>query len=96
MVQSRSDLSREDIRRGLAELIGQRKVCVDEEPSFVQPASTGSRSTWRSMASYDGPIPAAIVSVRSTAEVAKGPFLRKRPRVNVVPRTGDHCHRRWP
>ena len=31
MVQSRSDLSREAIRQGLAEIVGQSQVCVDEE-----------------------------------------------------------------
>ena len=31
MMQSRSDLSREDIRRGLIELVGQGQVNVDED-----------------------------------------------------------------
>jgi len=31
MVQSRSDLSREAIQQGLAELVGQGQVCVDAE-----------------------------------------------------------------
>ncbi len=31
MVQSVSDLNREEIRRALTELVGQDQVCVDED-----------------------------------------------------------------
>ena len=87
MVQSRSDLAREDIRRGLAELIGQRKVCVDEE--VLRASSVDRFKKYMAVNGiFDGPIPAAVVSVGSTAEVAKVLSFANDHGINVVPRTG--------
>lgn len=87
MVKSRSDLNREDIRRRLVELVGQGQVCVEEDS--LRAASVDRFKKYMAVNGiYDGPIPAAIVFVRSTAEVATLLSFANEHRVNVVPRTG--------
>jgi len=87
MVQSLSDLNREDIRRGLAELLGAGKVCVDED--LLRASSVDRFKKYMAVNGvYDGPIPAAVVSVGSTAEVAKVLSFANEHRINVIPRTG--------
>ena len=94
MVQSTSDLSREEIRRAL---VGSsaRTRCTWTRSCSRPRASIGSRSTWRSTASYDGPIPAAVVAVTSTEEVCQGALVRERaPDQRRAPHRG-HLDRRW-
>jgi len=88
MVQSHSDLSREEIRRGLAELVGQSQVWVDE--NLLRASSVDRFKKYTAVNGiYDGPIPAAVVSVGSTAEVAKVLRFANEHLINVVPRTGS-------
>jgi len=88
MVQSNSDLSREDIRRGLAELVGENQVSVDED--LLRASSVDRFKKYTAVNDiYDGPIPAAVVSVCSTVEVAKVLRFANEHRINVVPRTGS-------
>ena len=87
MVQSRSDLSREAIQQGLAELVGQGQVCVDAEK--LKSSSVDRFKKYTAVHGiYEGPIPAAVVSVRSADEAAKVLRFANDHRINVVPRTG--------
>jgi alkyldihydroxyacetonephosphate synthase len=87
MPRSRSDLSREDIRRELAGLVGPGRVHTDE--GALRAASVDRFKKYMAVHGiYEGPIPAAIVMVTSTEEVAKVLSFAHEHRVNVVPRTG--------
>lgn len=87
MVQSRSDLSREAIRRGLAELVGPDQVCVDED--LLRASSVDRFKKYQAVNKiFAGPIPAAIVSVTSSEQVASVLRFANDHRINVVPRTG--------
>ncbi len=87
MVQSRSDLSREAIRRGLAELVGPDQVCVDED--LLRASSVDRFKKYQAVNRiFAGPIPAAIVSVTSSEQVASVLRFANDHRINVVPRTG--------
>jgi len=87
MVTSLSDLTREQIRRQLVALIGPNQVCVDEEQLRIASVDRFKKYTAVNDI-YDGPIPAAIVSVTSAAEVATLLSFANDHRINVVPRTG--------
>ena len=87
MVQSLSDLSREDIRRGLAELVGEGQVNLDED--VLRASSVDRFKKYQAVNGiFQGPIPAAVVAARSTADVAKVLRFAHEHRINVVPRTG--------
>jgi len=87
MVQSRSDLNREAIRRDLTELVGKGQVCVDEEK--LKASSVDRFKKYQAVHGiFTGPIPAAVVSVTSTEEVAKVLRFANEHLINVVPRTG--------
>jgi alkyldihydroxyacetonephosphate synthase len=87
MVQSRSDLNREAIRRSLTELVGEGQVCVDEEK--LKASSVDRFKKYQAVNGiFTGPIPAAVVSVTSTEEVAKVLRFANEHLINVVPRTG--------
>jgi alkyldihydroxyacetonephosphate synthase len=87
MVKSASDLSREEIRRALAELVADGQVCVDEE--LLRAASVDRFKKYMAVNGiFNGPIPAAIVSATSAAEVALILSFANDHRINVVPRTG--------
>jgi len=87
MVQSVSDLNREEIRRALAELVGQGQVCVDED--LLRAASVDRFKKYMAVNGiFIGPIPTAVVSARSAAEVAKVLRFANDHKINVVPRTG--------
>ncbi|MGA2529482.1 MAG: FAD-binding oxidoreductase [Acidimicrobiales bacterium] len=87
MVQSRSDLSREEIRRGLIELVGESQVCIDEQ--VLKTSSVDRFKKYQAVNGiFAGPIPAAVVSARSSEEVAKILRFANDHLVNIVPRTG--------
>jgi alkyldihydroxyacetonephosphate synthase len=87
MVQSASDLSRDEIRRGLAALVGEAQVCTDE--ALLRASSVDRFKKYPAINGiFEGPIPAAVVSVRSADEVAKLLRFANEHRINVVPRTG--------
>ena len=87
MVKSASDLSREEIRRELVNLVGQGQVCVDQDQ--LRAASVDRFKKYMAVNGiYNGPLPAAIVSVTSATEVAKVLRFANDHLVNVVPRTG--------
>ena len=87
MVQSRSDLNREAIRRGLTELVGEDQVCVDEDK--LKASSVDRFKKYQAINGiFTGPIPAAVVSVTSTEEVVKVLRFANEHLINVVPRTG--------
>ncbi len=87
MVQSRSDLTREAIRRGLTELVGEGQVCVDEEK--LKASSVDRFKKYQAVNGiFTGPVPAAIVSVTSTEEVVRVLRFANEHLINVVPRTG--------
>jgi len=87
MLRSLADLSREDIRRELAMLVGPGRVSTDDDA--LRAASVDRFKKYMAVHGiYDGPIPAAIVMVQSTEEVAKVLAFAHAHRVNVVPRTG--------
>ncbi|HTW97306.1 MAG TPA: FAD-binding oxidoreductase [Acidimicrobiales bacterium] len=87
MVRTRSDLSREEIRVGLRGLVGASKVCIDDEQLRVASVDR-FKKYMAANGIYDGPIPAAIVLVSSTAEVAAVLRFANEHTINVVPRTG--------
>lgn len=87
MLRSRSDLSREAVRQGLAELVGQSQVCVDEEK--LRASSVDRFKKYPAVNGiFEGPIPAAVVTVTSSQEVAKVLRFANEHLINVVPRTG--------
>jgi len=72
----------------LAELVGQSQVWVDE--NLLRASSVDRFKKYTAVNGiYDGPIPAAVVSVGSTAEVAKVLRFANEHLINVVPRTGS-------
>ena len=88
MVQSRSELSREEIRQGLAELVGESQVCVDED--VLQASSVDRFKKYQ-----------AVNGIFVGSHPGRGRVGRARPtkwqtvlrfanehRINVVPRTG--------
>jgi alkyldihydroxyacetonephosphate synthase len=87
MMQSRSDLSREDIRRGLIELVGPGQVNVEED--VLRASSVDRFKKYQAVNGiFAGPIPAAVVAATSTEEVSKVLRFANEHRINVVPRTG--------
>jgi alkyldihydroxyacetonephosphate synthase len=71
----------------LAELVGQGQVCVDAEK--LKSSSVDRFKKYTAVHGiYEGPIPAAVVSVRSADEAAKVLRFANDHRINVVPRTG--------
>lgn len=87
MVTSRSDLTREQIREGVIALVGPANVDLDEER--LREASVDRFKKYTTVNGiFDGPIPAAIVAVHSTQEVASVLRYANEHLINVVPRTG--------
>jgi alkyldihydroxyacetonephosphate synthase len=87
MVRSRSDLSRDEIRQGLVDLLGESQVCLDE--AVLKASSVDRFKKYQAVNGiFSGPIPAAVASATSTAEVAKVLRFANEHTVNVVPRTG--------
>ena len=86
-MRSHSTLNRDNIRRELISLVGTAQVSIDEDA--LRAASVDRFKKYMSANGiFTGPIPAAIVSVRSTEEVAKVLSFANDHRINVVPRTG--------
>ena len=95
MVKSASDLSRDEIRKGLVDLLGESQVCVDE--AVLATSSVDRFKKYQAVNGiFLGPIPAAVVAARSTAEVADVLRFANEHRINVVARTGVTSTRRWP
>lgn len=87
MVKSASDLSRDEIRKGLVDLLGESQVCVDE--AVLATSSVDRFKKYQAVNGiFLGPIPAAVVAARSTAEVADVLRFANEHRINVVARTG--------
>ena len=87
MVESRSDLSRDALRRELVALLGKAAVCTEE--GLLRAASVDRFKKYPAVNGiFAGPIPAAIVSVASASEVAAVLRFANDHLVNVVPRTG--------
>jgi FAD/FMN-containing dehydrogenase len=87
MVASRSDLTRDEIVDALRALIGAEQVETDEQE--LREASVDRFKKYTAVHGiYDGPLPAAIVYARSTADVAAILAFAHEHLVNVVPRTG--------
>jgi alkyldihydroxyacetonephosphate synthase len=87
MVQSLSDLSRDEIRKGLTQLLSDTQVRVDEE--LLRASSVDRFKKYQAVNGlFAGPIPAAVVEVTSAGEVAKVLRFANEHRINVVPRTG--------
>ena len=87
MVTSRSDLTREQIREGVIALVGSANVDLDEER--LREASVDRFKKYTAVNGiFDGPIPAAIVAVHSTQDVASVLRYANEHLINVVPRTG--------
>lgn len=87
MVASRSTLSRSEIVSGLTDLLGAAQIDTDEQN--LREASVDRFKKYTAVHNiFDGPIPAAIVYARSTADVAAVLAFAQQNLVNVVPRTG--------
>ncbi len=80
-------LSRQEIVSKLIDLVGRDQVVTDE--TILQESSV---DRFRRFEAFHGifqlPVPAAVIQVRSTAEVAKVLEFANVNKVNVVPRTG--------
>jgi alkyldihydroxyacetonephosphate synthase len=88
MAPSRSPLNRRSIVEAMTELLGPGAVETGEEQRKA--ASVDRFKKYTSIHGiYDGPIPAAIVYPRSTADVAAVLRFVEENLVNVVPRTGQ-------
>jgi alkyldihydroxyacetonephosphate synthase len=86
-MRSRSDLSRDEIPRRLADLVGSERVLTDE--SLLKRASVDRFKKYTAAQDiYDGPVPVAIVLPRSSVEVAKVLRFANDHLINVVARTG--------
>ncbi len=87
MPASRSTLDRDAIVTAVTELLSPEQVDTDHE--HLQAGSVDRfRKLTAARGRFDGPLPAAIVYPRSTAEVAALLAFAERERVAVVPRTG--------
>ncbi len=86
-IGSRSDLSREEIRRRLVELAGEAQVVLDED-ELLRSSVDRFKKYQAVNGIYSAPPPAAIVRAASTADVAAVLAFCDEHRVNVVPRTG--------
>jgi len=87
MAPSRSPLNRRSIVEAMTELLGPHAVETGDEQ--LKAASVDRFKKYTAVHGiYDGPIPAAIVSPSSTAEVAAILRFAAENLVNVVPRTG--------
>ena len=87
MVTSRSDLTRSDIVTALRGLVGEAQVDTDAQQ--LREASVDRFKKYTAVHDiYEGPIPAAIVYVQSTEDVAQVLEFANEHRINVVPRTG--------
>jgi alkyldihydroxyacetonephosphate synthase len=87
MAPSRSPLNRRSIVEAMTELLGPDAVETGDEQ--LKAASVDRFKKYTAVHGiYDGPIPAAIVYPRSTAEVAAVLRFAEENLVTVVPRTG--------
>ena len=87
MTKSASDLSDDEIRQHLVRLVGRDKVCSDVD--HLRAASVDRFKKYMAVNGiFEGPLPAAIVSVTSAQEVAKVLAFANENLINVVPRTG--------
>ena len=87
MVASRSTLGRNDIVDRLRGLVRAEDVCTDEQE--LREASVDRFRKYTAVHGiFDGPLPVAIVSPRSTDEVARVLRFASDHLVNVVARTG--------
>jgi alkyldihydroxyacetonephosphate synthase len=86
-LKSRSDLRRGEVRDALTALLGESRLCTDEDR--LRAASVDRFKKYMAVNGiFPGPLPAAIVSVSSTEEVAAVLRFANEHHVNVVPRTG--------
>jgi alkyldihydroxyacetonephosphate synthase len=80
-------LTRQHILEGLRKIVGEEQVVVDEK--VLQESSV---DRFRRFEAYHGvfrmPLPAAVVNVSTTEEVAAVMKFANENRINVVPRTG--------
>ncbi len=87
VVTTRSDLTRAQIVERLVAMFGQEPVDVDDE--HLRRASVDRFKKYTAVNGiFDGPIPAAVVSVTSAAEVSALLAFANEHRINVVARTG--------
>lgn len=80
-------LSRDEIVKGLVKILGEDQVITDEEV-LKESSNDRYRKFEQCYNVYTQPIPAAVVYVTSTEEVASVLEFADREHVNVVPRTG--------
>ena len=85
--ETKMPLKREQIVEALIEIVGEDDVVTDE-----QVLKESSVDRFRRFEAYHGvyqlPLPAAVVYVNSTQDVANVIKLANKNRINVVPRTG--------
>ncbi len=86
-VASRSDLTREEIRAGLVELVGAAAVDLDDDD--LRAVSVDRFKKYQAVNDiFTAPIPAALVRAASTQQVAAVLRFCDEHRINVVARTG--------
>lgn len=87
MVKTRSDLTRKQIGERLVEMFGNGLVDLDAE--HLRRASVDRFRKYTAVNDiFDGPFPAAVVSVTSTSQVSAVLNFANEHRINVVARTG--------
>lgn len=87
MIESRSHLSREDIVQRLSTIVDSNRIDTTERA--LQEASVDRFKKYQAVHEiYDAPLPAAIVYVESTNEVATLLEFAQDNRINIVPRSG--------
>ena len=88
-------LKREQIVDALKKIVGEKQVVTDE-----QVLKESSVDRFRRFEAYHGvyslPLPAAVVNVNSTKDVAAVVKFANENKINVVPRTGASATGRRP
>ena len=80
-------LTREEIVKGMQEILGEEQVITDEEV-LKESSNDRYRKFEQVHEVYTQPIPAAVVYVKSTQQVADVLKFANENHINVVPRTG--------
>jgi len=80
-------ISREEIVKGLVNILGEEQVITDEEV-LKESSNDRYRKYEQCYNVYTQPIPAAVVYVKSTEQVASVLEFADKEHINVVPRTG--------